>query len=891
MQSDQRVPGKQGHGALKYEDGGEVNTNTSPPSHGRNTGVRSAALYRWGLCAVPLLVLLALWGGRPARADAPSASSCHAEQLTAAHVNVELRLANHAHTTVEGRGVTTVRVPRSWEYAEGLLLEKSSVSYRNAMRCLLRDEQESGRPPQQYLRGREWRSSNPAVSVEPDWVEVEYPTIFWFDQPGMFRVGPWEVDVQPGQWKLSLVPPTALAGARWDSVAVDLGGLEASSVAPEPSTAGNGTMRWGDPDRPQESSSLLTVRVAPPWQRAWAAVSGKSAFLVSNKIGMAAWWVAMSAIVALAALRARRRPAHIEATGLEIRSSTVLLQWGLVSAVVSLTFLPPQYTLLGQDRWKILIGILVGWALTATARPKRSVLLAASLVAAVGGLVAGWPSLFGLPQKLFPPGTGSVHSFAPLVAMTAALLWLWLAGLALWTWRLACEGGLIRTPASPWRLRRLGPVLAVITILLLGWEWWTQDRGWERASWLSDRSVQEYGWLHRSFLSEHLVSYTIQLPAWCVAGTWVLTGIAIMALLRARDLAFPVPCADPTRLDCLLLAVFFAVVVAYRQGSYAGSQAGAVLWLVLDIAGFYALLAVGKRWAVLAQHLEGSGDTPRLSEAITEAGHSDLIARARRYRELTDELRDMEPGKSEGAASRHAAEKERHAVERELSGLHRWRSPTGTANTARPWLPVQFTVMDIALSWGPHARWWENARRAALLAAAFGLPGTLLILWFLYQGEQTEWMHTAQDSFGAPEMIRQFLLWELTAAGAGLVLGALWRLLPGRRGPTRALSLTAVYTLLIILGILGNLLTDQPLGNWAIAICQMLLVLTLTSLAMDADTFRAERRLWPSRFGLLLSIYQLRGFSAQIAYVLAQLAVLIAIAKFFIGPDIRTMKF
>ncbi|MFE7524753.1 DUF6185 family protein [Kitasatospora sp. NPDC057542] len=888
MQSDQRVPGKQEHTALKNEDGGEADTNTSPPSHGCSPRVRSTAVYRWGLCAVPLLVLLIFWGGQSARADSPPAGSCHTEQLTAAQVDVELTIANHTHNTAEGRGVMTVRVPRSWEYAEGLLLQRSSVAYRDAMHCLLRDEQESGRPPEQYLRQYEWRSSNPAVSTEPGLVKVEYPTIFWFDHGGTFLVGPWEIDVQPGQWKLSLVPPTALAGARWNSVKVDLGGLEASSMTPEPSTAGNGSMVWSDPDPPQASSSLMMVQVAPPWQRAWAAVSSNDApLLVSNKIGQATWWVVISAIVAVAALRARRRPAHDEATALEIRSSTVLLQWGVASAVIILTFLLPQYALLDQ-RWMILTGILVGWALTATARPKRSVLLAASLVAAAGGLVAAWPSLFSLPESLSFSGTGPVHGFAPLVATTAALLWLWLTGLALWMWRLACEGGLIRPPTSPWRLRRVGPGLAVATLLLLGWQWWTQARGWERASWLSNRAMPEYGWLHRSFLNERLVSYATQIPSWCASWTWVLTGIAVVALLRARDLAFPVPRAYPTRLDRLLLAVFFAVVVAYRQGSFAGSQAVAVLWLVLDIAGLYALLAVGSRWAVLAHHLEGSGNTPRLSEAITEASRSGLIVRARRYRELTDELRDM--GKSEGAAGRHAAEKERHAMERELSGLHRWRSPTGTADTARAWLPGQYTIMDVALSWGPHARWWENARRAALLAAAFGLPGTLVILWFSYQAEQTQWMYTAQDSFGAPNMVRLFLTLELASAGAGLVLGGLWRLLPGRRGPARALSLVAVYTLLIVMGTLGDLITDQPLGNVAIATCQMLLVLTLTGLAMDADTFHAERRLWPSRFGLLLWIYQLRGFSAQIAYVLAQLGALIVIAKFFIGPDIRSMK-
>ncbi|MGW3071325.1 DUF6185 family protein [Kitasatospora sp. NPDC001132] len=881
---------------MKNEDGGEVDTNTSPPSHGRDPRPRSTVVYRWRLCAVPLLVLLIFWGGQSAaRADSPSASSCHAEQLTAAQVDVDLTLANHAHNTAEAQGTMTVRVPRSWAYADGLLLQKSSVAYRDAMRCLLRDGQESGRPPKQYLRQYEWRSSNPAVSIEPDSVKVEYKTTFWFDHGGTFRVGPWDVDVQRPKWELSLVPPTALAGARWNSVVVDLGGLEALRVVPEPSTAGQGRMMWADLGRPQGASPLLTVQVAPPWQRAWAAVSGKIApFLVSNKIGQAAWWLVISAVVAVAALRARRRPAHAEATGvdsvatgLEICSSTALLQWGVVSAVIILTFLLPQYAFLEQH-WMVLTGILVGWALTATARPRRSVLLAASLVAAAGGLVATWPSLFGLPQKLSLSGTGPVHGFVPLVAMTAALLWLWLTGLALWIWRLACEGGLIRPQASPWRLRRVGSGLAVVTLLLLGWQWWTQARGWERASWLSNRAVPEYGWLHRSFLSERLVSYAIQIPSWCASSTWVLTGIAIVALLRARDLAFPVPRAYPTRLDRLLLVVFFGAVVAYRQNSFAGSQAVAVFWLVLDIVGLYALLAVGKRWAVLAHHLEGRGDTPTLGEAITEASRESLIMRARRYRELTDELHDM--GKIEGAASRQAAEKERHAMERELSALHRWRTPTGTAGTARTWLPGQYTITDVALSWGPHARWWENARRASLLAAAFGLPGTLVIVWFSYRAEEAQWMYTAQDSFGAPNMVRLFLTLELAAAGAGLVLGGLWRLLPGRRGPARALSLVAVYTLLIGVGILGNLITDQPLGNGAISICQMLLVLTLTGLAMDADTFHAERRLWPSRLGLLLWIYQLRGFSAQIAYVLAQLCALVLIAKFFIGPDIRGMK-
>jgi hypothetical protein len=57
----------------------------------------------------------------------------------------------------------------------------------------------------------------------------------------------------------------------------------------------------------------------------------------------------------------------------------------------------------------------------------------------------------------------------------------------------------------------------------------------------------------------------------------------------------------------------------------------------------------------------------------------------------------------------------------------------------------------------------------------------------------------------------------------------------------------------------------------------MLTILTVTSIWMDTETFRGERQFWPSRFALLLSIYQLRGFSGQLAWILAQVAAAVGI--------------
>ncbi|UKY53634.1 DUF6185 family protein [Streptomyces inhibens] len=843
-------------------------------------------------CAAVLLVGLVFWGWWPARSDAmgtSSADDCHAAQLTAARTDVELRLTNHDRTVPEANGTMTVRVPTSWPFADDLLLSENSELYRRAMRCLLRERQSMKRP-------EEWRKDSPRVKAGASWVEVRYETLFQFHNGGNWNVGPWEMDVLKGDWALKLVPPQALRGAHWNRVEIDLGGLGASKVSPRPSTANNGHLVWTGLGKPAARDPMVTVEVSPPWRRAWAAGGRDDTepLLVTNAAGVTTWWVGASIVIVLAALRARRQPASPQLTELEKSSSTALWRWGLIQAALGVLLLllykaieniaeavtdhPPTWVGYGY-RWPVLIGILAGWLLVVSARPRKSVLLAASLVAAGAGLVAAVPSLFGLPPQLAKPAGLTDADFSVLVALAAAMQWLWLAGFALWAWMLAHEGGLLRPTAAPWRLRRFGPALAAVTVLLLGWAVWAIEHKWQRVSWLTDRSTPAYHVLHVAFLSQELTSFAYQVPTWYYAHAWVLTGLAIVALLRARDLAPTVPYASPTSLDRLLLAVFFAVVVAWRQNSYAGSQAIAVLWLVLDIAALYGLLAVGQRWSVLTQHLEGGEGSPQLSESITEAERSDLIARARRYRELTAALRSMEHGGGEGPLSRHA-------VEKELSRLHRWRPVTGGGGAPRPWLPVEITVVDVALSWGPHAKWWDNARRAAALAAAFGLPGSILMVKMDYS-PPFAWMRRGLYIFGAPDVVWSFIRWELVWAGAGLVLGALWRLLPGRRGPARALGLVVAYALLIGLGLLGNLITDQEIGNIAVGGSLMLLILTLTSLAMDVYTFRSERRFWPNRVGQLLAIYQIRGFSAQVAYVLVQVIAVLTIFRFFASPDTR----
>ncbi|MCC2274012.1 DUF6185 family protein [Streptomyces sp. ET3-23] len=838
----------------------------------------------WRQCAALLLAgLVVWWGACPARADSATASSCRAEQLASARTQAELRIINHGHAVVEASGTMNIRVPAAWPYANDLLLKEDSDAYRHAMGCLLRG-------PQPGLRRDEWRPHSPRVTEEASWVAVRYDTLFWFKQPGTSAVGPWTIDVRTGKWTMALAPSPALMSSHWDHVEIDLDGLDASGVSPRPSTAGNGRLVWTGLGPLTGAGHMVTVQVAPPWQRAWTAKIGKftAPWLVASAAGETTWWLGTSAVIVLAALRARRQPAGDGITEQEKNSSTSLLQWGLLKATMGISILllyravlyvateagGTQHWLGDAARWQTLIGFLVGWGLVASARPPRSVLVMCSLVAVAGGLAAAVPSLFGLPSSFTPLKNLSAADIAVLTLMSAALLWLWLTGLLLWARSLARAGGLLRLSAAPWRPSRIGAWTAVVALLFTGWATWADERHWQRISWLTDRSAAGYRPQYLVSLGQDLVSFSAQVPTWCYSSlAWVLTGVGIVALLRARELGRDVPCASPGRLDCLLLAVFFAIVVAWRQGSYAGSQVLASLWLALDIVALYGLLAVGQRRSVLTQHFEGYEGAPALGETITETARHDLIARARRYRELVGLLRGLEQGHGEGGLSRHALEKE-------LSGLHRWRPAAGAAGAVRPSLPGSITVVDVALSWGPHAKWWDNSRRAALLAAAFGVPGSLLFVWLTYSPEH-QWMRTGQYYFGAPEVVWTFVSWELTWAGAGLVLGALWRLLPGRRGPSRALSLVIAYALLIGLGSVGNLITDQEVGTAIFGIFVMLLVLTFTGLAMDADTFRSERRFWPNRVGLLLSVYQMRSFSAQIAYVLVQLVAVLTVLRYF----------
>ncbi|MGW3566041.1 DUF6185 family protein [Streptomyces sp. NPDC000941] len=580
-----------------------------------------------------------------------------------------------------------------------------------------------------------------------------------------------------------------------------------------------------------------------------------------------------------------------------------LLWWAGLSAGLGLTLalLPPK--LRSFTVWQSFLGIAASVALIVGARPwcaiplsdapqagpenparhsrtlAHGTILTSAAMAALGLLVVVAPQRFHLPRHMAPPDSGAVGQ----MVLQLVMVWVWLAAMAAWAWRFAGEGGLVpRSWAEAWNrapgrsLGVVGSLLGVVAVLMLVSYWRSADVNWRRATWLSSEHDHRYSAEHAKYLRDTLVSFGPTGLQWAYVYTWVLTDIALVALLNARakaaqqkaDRSVEQVSLGPSQNDMRLTSLVFAIVVATRQSLFAGSSLLLVVWLLLNIAALYAVRGVGRRYSVLTQ---AGGDF--LTQALgTAQGRADMLEKAHEYRNVHSRLRLVDQGHAEKGTTREM-------LEDRLRRLRHWRP----AGCDRDCLPDQVSVMDVALSWGPYDSWWDNARHAARLAFLFGIPASGAIVWATYLKGAKQLMQTNANTTALPEIVARFLTWQIAWAGAGLILGALWRMLPGRRGPARALSLTVAYAIPIGVGGVVNRITDTELGNAILSASLMLIVLTVTSIAMDAATFSSERQLWPTRFSLLLSIYQMRALSVQLAYLVAQLAAAAGIWKVLAG--------
>ncbi|MFF9000800.1 DUF6185 family protein [Streptomyces achromogenes] len=822
---------------------------------------------RWRQLLPLMVAILMWWGCSPSEALENNSSKC--VQLASSQVDATIEFDPHDDQFVEIHSDMTVMIPTAeWRQADRLLSGKDSEEYRNAMQCLLRGKDTS---PWKT----EWRFDNPEVKQEQDIIRVKYDSYAWIQDYTPMKLGPWVIARKRGStWHARFNPPTTLQKSHW-KVEADFGGLRFDDT-PKSASPDNGKWMWeGNPP------GRITFDVTLPWQKSWPLTYDRSFW---SKIGVGAWWVCASVVVTLAALRGRPRRPDSGSDGRKDSAVQAVLQWAALSgsvAVMLLVFNSQQTS----PPWKVLMCISAGLTLTLVARPwlggtplqARAVRGAVISVAAAGLLVVIAPHLFYLPPHLPSKAEPSVLGKVGYALRGLAAVWLWLAAMTAWAWRFAREG--LMVPAS-WTDRwNRAPVLCVTVVSLalgaiagglLGCLWWRNEKQWERYSWPSGHSS---GQTHGQYVNDYLANFSLSHLTVIFSHSWVLTGIALLALLsyrvktrRQADETRERSALGPEGPDVLLIAAVFAFTAGLEGATVAGNAAQYPVWLLLNIVSLFGILWAGQRWSVLRL----LGEPFCLDRMTSEEWRRELMDRAHEHRFLQHETRALEKG---GSASMMLDQ-----VEARQRELRRWLL-AGCASDKPP--PARISVMDIALAWGPEGHWWDNAVHAARGAFWFGIPGTvgLLVLQLQsnYQRFSLEFQATA-----LPEMVVKFIAFQAAWAAAGFALGALWRLLPGRPSPARALSLVLAYAVAACPAVLLDYFIGGAFRYLLLYSLFMAVVLTATSIVMDASTFSEDQQYTHSRFALVMSIYRLHGFAAYIAWFMAQLAAAATLWQYLI---------
>ncbi|WP_405605319.1 DUF6185 family protein [Streptomyces sp. NBC_01410] len=838
-----------------------------------------------------LAVVCVLLPSGAARAAAEDA--CARAGLAGARVStsVEFRHDDRTYTKIETD--LTVDIPASWKHAKALLLSRESRAYINAMACLTRQSQ-----GQQLPRWSEWRPGPPVVTTKGGRVKVVYAARSWVNRYRTdIDVGTWQVRAGADIWTVTLKPPPALAGSHWDRITVDPGppGVE---IAKPPPTAKEEASRlvWHQKKAPR-SAPAVTVSLRPSWQHAWAAQNDRLTAAGLDTLGGLLWTVTMSGLLLRAAALYRRRTPTPAAHQKRILRN---LEWWAVTVValfglIRVDDLIRRYDERRSDEWWIddallrghVFALAAGALLFSFAKPPRRIWLAGALLMLPPLATMTRPAAFGLCGSCKEPWVASDLALAAQTTASCCLLALTVLGFVAVAWRLAVDAELLpksRQPVPPGqqprdrvlRLRIAGPAVVVWTLVVALCYALTEERNWQRATWLSDRwesrdGTAVYGIRHlEDFVGESVLSASNG-QEWVLGYAWLLTGVAVLAVLRTWRASTLAPLDD--RADRLLFLAFFPLAVSIGD-VHLDSALADVLWIPLYMLTLYAAVTPLRRHAILEQPFEVSRRS--LAEGMGPGARTDLLKKARVYREIHAELRRLDQGLVGDKPP------ERAKLERTLDKLHNWPASGPLAGADR--LPANVSVVDAALALGPKDNWWDNGVRGARFALVLGLPAAVLGAWSgSVRGEA--WQDTLMDLLGLPGMVLSILYWVSTWVGAGFVLGALWRVLPGRRGAVKALPVAFAFALPVALDALIGWFTQEGAANLALYASTMLLVLTVTGIALDLDTFRTERRFWQSRLGLLLSVYQMRYYSLQVAYLVGQVIAVISIWNFFAEPS------
>lgn len=863
---------------------------------------------RWWRLLSLVAVAVMWWGCSPAQAQQNHRSECREDQLKNSKVDATIRFNPHETEYVRVDSEMTIHASmKEWNPAKYLAFSAKSPEYRTAMRCLLR-----GQDHQPRLQ--EWRSHDPGVTIKNDTVTVEYKSFNWIKSRAPLQIGPWKIQMsQAGTWQVHLWSPT-LEGIHWRSVTAELKDLKYDVQSEDSPSIENHSLTWSN-QLPRD----IWFDVELPWQRTWILNYDQSTWQL---VGVAAWWVCASIVIALAAFRTQRAYVSpmLSKRGPRWRVGFIgdppgespvrpILQWALFSGAVALMLMLIIKSRLFEPRWRALVCIPAGLTLVLVARPwsrgvesqapdiradeatgpdptqrrqARAVIVTASTVAAIGLLVVLSPGLFGLSQHLKPRESITLGRTG-LTLKGLATVWLWLAAMVAWAWRFAREGGLVRASwahrydKAPVRWTAtvamlLGSAAGALFVCILKYS----ERQWHRLTWLTEQNSAT-DQQHADYVNDNLLNFAFTDLLWIFSCSWFLTGIALISLLHFRVKAQHTRAGHkqeqlslgPNEPELALTVVIFAFTAGLRGATFVGFNAQYGIWFLLNICSLTLVLAVGRKWSVLNQ-LGQSFYAQRLD---THEHREELKTKAHQYRNLNHQAYQLDHGRATGITN--------YQLENRLHKLRQWLVD-GCGPKKIP--PNQISVLDAALAWGPEDHWWSNALHAARLAFWFGLPASASLVYLNVHGS-SNWAAILYEPVAIPDAVAHAVYYQVAWTGAGFTLGALWRLLPGRRGPVRAWNLTIAYALpagvvLLIIRLIDFIrLADWGAKSLLLFSLLMVIILTLTGIWMDTSTLSEDRQFWPSRLTLLLSIYQVRGFSGQIALLITQVGAVVAIYR------------
>jgi hypothetical protein len=807
-----------------------------------------------------LYLALPAMGRADAAEDTPT--DCRADKLKTAEVTA---LAEFKHRGNDFSTVTStmdISVPAAWTHASDLLLDAHSPAYRSALACLV------GKPPQYQsdFRDYEWRFKPVTVKADGQRVKVHYEAATWVQTYSSDAVGPWVLTVSKENWRIALRPSPALKGADWDRVQVDLGGRGALTATPRPAFGEGGTrLSW----RHKEPDQNPTVTFRPPTVQHWYFIttSLEETWQVWETWGWysasaAFWYAASGALLLVAGRRLRRSLA--DTTPEESRALHYLRGWALL-----LMFLGVLVNMNDNVyRW---FQHLVGWY--HNYEPTVAVFVLAFLGAvlclfgsrskrllfSVGGVVLGVLGWYVVSEMfdftLLPTADQylSTPDWTVAVACTALTAVCWIGVIAAGQRIL-----LIRETRIPTRMM-VAAALAATTATVL-WAYLAFDRHWERISWLVDPRSPDFQAMRMASLDGWWLHFPGLVLDPLLIVVSILAPLAALGVLRVcRVEQHEQGAFTPAPAEKFLLVALFAITVA-PDVYYFGFSAYA-LTLVLGLCTAWGVLVLGSHVSVLEQPY---ADNAPLGRTISLTDRADVLRLARRFRELQTRLSQSS---TLNLGERSA---ERQSIEAEIDRLDQA-------------LPPGVRPADLPFACGPMATWWGNARRGAVNACLIGLPATGVLYWFSAV-KGNSWMVSAEDAAGFVWIVVEIFFWQVCWIVGGFFLGALWRDLPGRHGPTKALFVTLAFAIpatadfLIVQAVGGTV--PQVIGQ----IAAFGSVTTCTGLMMDLQTFQNERRYWPTNASLVAYVYQMRF--ATIAFFLAQLLALVTLWKTF--ADVST---